>query len=142
MDLVCILCFGVKMDSACQSLLKTISSLVRSVLGTASAHMSPGVLHGTAVLAAYVTCTSLMSSLHAGDRARDAMLARHCFTSLLQIGTRIMYSTLPWTLMSTQPVGKCQTLTYINLPDILGCLAIALPSIEQIVSLVSAQYWH
>ena len=54
--------------------------------------------------------------------------------SLLQISTSILCNMQSYALVSSQIVGKCQILTYIeNVGDMLGCQTVALPRTKQIV---------
>ena len=62
---------------------KTISSWVRTVLCVARAHMSLGTLWGAAASAALVAGVSLISVMHAGDRANVSTPARHYFPPTL-----------------------------------------------------------
>ena len=99
-------------------------------------------LQGATASAALVTGVSLVSTLLPDDWARVSTPARHYFQhiSLLQIYTRILHSMLCWALVSTQPVGKCQSLAYIKSCNMLDCQAVALPHTEQIVSHLSVRY--
>ena len=87
---------------------KTISSWVRKVIFIANVHISLGSLQGAVTSAALVAGISLVSILQVGDWARVSTPARHYFSpiSLLQIGTRILYSVLYWASVSRCFTGK------------------------------------
>ena len=100
---------------------KIISSWVRKVLSMAKTHMSLGTVCGAAT---FVAGVSLLSILLAGDWARVSTqldtISQHI--SLLQIGTRILCRLLSWALVSSELVGKCQTLTYTKFCRYFGLL--------------------
>ena len=75
--------------------------------------MLPSILQGAAPLASGV---SMVFILQAGDQARVSTQDRYYFECilLLQIDTRIQCNMLSWALVSSQLVGKGQTLTYIK----------------------------
>ena len=75
-----------------------------------------GILWGAVAPADLVVCFSLVSILQAGDWLRLSTLSLAVIEhmSLVQICHRILCIKLSWSLVSSQFVGKCQTLTCIQ----------------------------
>ena len=92
------------------------SSWVRKVLSTAKSVVF-GHSQDAMAPAALVAGVSLVTILQAGEGTEFLFPLGTIFKhiSLLQIGSRILCCMLSWTLVSSQPIGKCQTLTYIVL---------------------------
>ena len=116
MDLMCPLCFLGNNRQHMPICAKIISSWVRKFLNIAKANVSPGTPCRAAISAALVAGGSLVSILHACVWTRVLFQLNSIFQhiSLLQIGTGIQFSLVSWALVSSQPVGMCQTLICIK----------------------------
>ena len=92
---------------------KTISSWVRKVLHVAKAHIFLGSSWGAAALAAGVSLVSIRRQ-ESGPEFQCQLDTIFPPTSLLQIGTMVLYRVLCWASVSRCSLDKCQAMTYIE----------------------------
>ena len=99
-------------------------SYIREVLSIAKAYMSWGTLKCDMVYAVLITGVSQVSILQAGNLARDSSPARLHFSRCITTNYLKQDSMLHAVLasVSSQPVCKCQTLTYIKSCQYFGLL--------------------
>ena len=136
MDLRCLLLFAGNNRQHTPVCVKMTSTWARKVYNIAKTDMSLGTLHAVVASATLVAGISFVSILQAVDWARISTSATHYFLSISLQTFGTICGLSPVCCSGPQQVnhfGNCRTLTCINLVDILGCWAMALPSTEQIV---------
>ena len=127
---------------------KMISSVVRKVVSIARAHMS---LSGCCSLCCLGSWCFLCVHPAGGWLGQSFFPSKGFFpcASLLWVSIRIQYKMLSWATVSSQCVGKCQTLAYMKSYRYVGLLghrslqywANAYPNVGAVLALDSWNYF-